>query len=519
MNLKMNVINLKISKKLIYSFGLVVGVLMLVVLFQTYSIIRLSALQKTTTISYADSVRVREISNNLTHVYVVFSDLVVNRNFYDYDKNKAEIDARFESDIKFLERQAVTADEKKKVKTFFDSYKETVSLLNSGYEILKTSGSEISGDIVMFDSGMDSQIASASEYLNSIIAQYNREAENADMIFNNQKTAALLITLIFTSAALALCGILITLIYRYIVGNIRLDVEFTQKLADGNLTERLAVHSNDEFGILASSLNTTADNLESMMQNIKSGMTVLLQAMEEITDGNQNLAQRTTEQASSVEEIAATIEESTAAYHQNFSNAQTTSSLANKSTELAQSGGALVDEAIVMMNKVNSSSKKISEIIDLINGIAFQTNLLALNAAVEAARAGEQGRGFAVVASEVRNLAQRAAGAAKEIGKLIQESVSDATAGSEKVNSSGNALKEIIESSLSVNRMVAEITEGINEQNSGMTQINSAINDLDSMTQQNAALVEEIASSSEEMQGQANDLNEMISKFRIREKK
>jgi len=364
---------------------------------------------------------------------------------------------------------------------------------------------------------MDSQKASAQEYLSSIINQYNREADEADKIFKNQKNAVLVITLIFTLAALAICGLLIKLIYGYIVKNINHDIKFTQKLSEGNLTERLQVRSKDEFGILAGSLNATTDNLESMMRNIQSGMLVLVQAVEEIATGNQNLAQRTSEQASSVEEIAATIEESTAAYRQNYDNAQATSKLSDKSTGFAKSGGLLVDEAIILMDKVNSSSRKISDIIDLINGIAFQTNLLALNAAVEAARAGEQGRGFAVVASEVRNLAQRTAGASKEIGTLIQESVGNATAGSEKVNSSGTALKEIIQSSMSVNEMVAEIAESMNEQKSGMDMINSAITDLDSMTQQNAALVEEIASSSEEMQGQATDLDAMISRFKIRE--
>lgn len=517
MNIKAYIKDLKISSKLMLCFGIVVGLLMLVVLFQAYSILKLSDSQKITTHSFADSARVKDISNNLTNVYLVFSDLVINRNFYDFEKNITDIKSRQEADLKFLNDRAITDQEKNKVKAFADSYKEIVSLLQSGYDILKVSDSGISGDIIMFDSGMDSQKDSAEEYLNFIINHYKSEAEDADRYFKSQKNAALVITLVFTITALVLCGFLIILIYGYIVGNIKKDVEFSKKLAEGNFTERLDVDSADEFGKLAGSLNATVDNLESMMRNIQSGMLVLIQAVEEIAAGNQNLAQRTSEQASVVEEIAATIEESTAAYRQNYDNAQETRNLSDKSTEFAKSGGGLVEEAIVLMEKVNSSSKKISDIIDLINGIAFQTNLLALNAAVEAARAGEQGRGFAVVASEVRNLAQRTAGASKEIGTLIQESVSNATAGSEKVNSSGAALKEIIQSSVSVNGMVAEIAESMNEQKSGMDVINNAIADLDTMTQQNAALVEEIASSSEEMQGQATDLGALITHFKIRE--
>ncbi len=513
----MRINDMRISTKLVLSFSIVVLILLLVIFFQIYSIVKLSGLQKQVTHIYDNSVHIRDISNNLTNVYTIFSDLVVNRNFYDWDKNISTVKNNFNADVEFLQGMAFSEEDLQKVASFSDSYGQMIMLLEAGHDILKTSDTGVSGDIIIYDSGIDSQRETSQAYLATIIEGYNKEASDADSDFMKQSRLSLIIAVAVTFFALIICGVLITLIYRYIVSNINNDVNYTKKLAEGDFTERLTVSSSDEFGILAGSLNKTAENLESMMRNIQSAMIVLIQAINEIAVGNQNLSQRTAEQASSVEEIAATIEESSAAYRQNYDNAQNTSNIASRSASLAQSGGVLVDEAIVMMDHVSSSSNKISEIIDMINGIAFQTNLLALNAAVEAARAGEQGRGFAVVAGEVRNLAQRSASAAKEIGNLIQESVDNATAGSVKVNSSGTALKEIIESSISVNRMVAEITTGMNEQKAGLDQINSAITDLDSMTQQNAALVEEIASSSEEMQAQAKDLEAMISMFRIRQ--
>ncbi len=509
--------NLKISIKLIISFSAVVSILMLVILYQAYSITRLSALQDKTTLSYSDSVRITDIKNNLTNIYIVFSDLIINHSFYDFEKNKSDINTKFTADIEFLKKRIKNEDERKKNNTFIDSYKDMIVLFESTANILKTTGTVISGEIIIYDQGMISQLTSSEEYLDSIIKEYNHDAESADKLFKRQKASALLITVIFTITALTLCAFLIFLIHRYIIKNIQLNIDFTQKLAMGNLTERLKIKSDDEFGILAGSLNSTTDNIESMIQNIQSGMLLLVEAVADISSGNQNLSQRTSEQASMVEEIASTIEESADAYRQNYENANTTSNLANQSSELAREGGTMVDDAIVMMDKVNSSSRKISEIINLINEIAFQTNLLALNAAVEAARAGDHGRGFAVVAGEVRNLAQRASSASKEIAVLIRESVNNATDGSEKVNLSGEALKKIIDSSLSVNQMVTEITAVMNEQNTGISQINTAITELDSMTQQNAALVEEIASSSEEMHSQAIELKSLISRFKIRD--
>ena len=508
--------NLRLSSKLILSFGIVVALLVMVIGYQIYSISYLKSIQTISATSGMASEKVRDINNNMTNIYAIFSDLLINRNFSEFEQNLDFAKKQREKDMSDLEKHVVTDEDRVRFSDTDASYKEMLDLLEQAYPVVKNSEG-ITGEIMILDAGIDTYRSTVSENIKYFVDEYSNEARNAVQNFNNQYRFSLIFGVILTVFALLLCAFMIYILYSYIVNNIKKDVDFAGRLADGDLTGRIEIKSGDEFGNLATSLNKTVDNLENMLRNIQSGMTVLVQAVEEIASGNQNLSQRTAEQASSVEEIAATIEESTAAYRQNYDNAKATSTLANKSSELAQSGGTLVDDAIIMMEKVNSSSRKISDIIDLINGIAFQTNLLALNAAVEAARAGDQGRGFAVVAGEVRNLAQRSSEAAKEIGNLIHESVSNATEGSDKVNNSGAALKEIIESSVSVDRMVSEITIGMDEQKSGLDQINSAIIDLESMTQQNAALVEEIASSSEEMRGQAMELNEMVSIFKIKE--
>jgi len=243
----------------------------------------------------------------------------------------------------------------------------------------------------------------------------------------------------------------------------------------------------------------------------------LVRAVEEIASGNENLSQRTSEQASSLEEIAATVEETNASTRQNAGNAKEANSLAENSSKLAVDGGRVVEQAVLSIGEINNSSKKISEIITMINEISFQTNLLALNAAVEAARAGEQGRGFAVVAGEVRNLAQRSAGAAKEIGTLIKDSIDKIDDGTDLVNKSGDALKEIIISAKQVKDIIAEIAASSDEQSRGIDQITTAVNEMDNMTQQNAALVEETAAASEEMSNQAQELLSMVQKFKIRD--
>lgn len=336
----------------------------------------------------------------------------------------------------------------------------------------------------------------------------------------NKETKAAKVSFII-NIILALLSIVMGVIITYILsrsvsGPVNKGLSFAKKIANGDLTERIALNQNDELGLLGKELNKAADVLEHLISDVTLSANNLSLSVTEIANGNQNLSQRTTEQASSLEEIASTMEETSATIKQNSVNANEANTLSQKTSMLAEEGGSLVGDAVMAIEEINKSSVKIGEIISVINDIAFQTNLLALNAAVEAARAGEQGRGFAVVAGEVRNLAQRAAAASKEISNLIRESMEKVTKGTELASKSGESIKEIIAAVNQVNRVVAEIAAASDEQRQGIDQVTTAVTDLDTMTQQNAALVEETASASENMNGQAQDLVVLVEKFKIR---
>lgn len=275
----------------------------------------------------------------------------------------------------------------------------------------------------------------------------------------------------------------------------------------------ILIKRNDEIGQLGSAFHKLGVEVRHTISGIIKSSQLVASSSEQISIDNQNLSQRTSEQASALEEIAATIEEANANIRQSSDNAGEASRISGQSLELAVSGGRIVEEAVKSIGEINESSRKIADIISMINEIAFQTNLLALNAAVEAARAGDQGKGFAVVAGEVRNLAQRAGAAAKEISVLIKDSVDKIESGTELVNKSGEALKEIIQSVKQVSNIVSEMAAASDEQRRGIEQINIAVTEMDTMTQQNAALVEETAAASEEMSGQAGELQARVARF------
>ncbi|GAA5316907.1 MAG: methyl-accepting chemotaxis protein [Candidatus Pelagadaptatus aseana] len=284
-------------------------------------------------------------------------------------------------------------------------------------------------------------------------------------------------------------------------------------MAKGDLTERITRDYQGSFGQLKDDSNTTADKLTEVIGNIRSSAQAITSAANEIAQGNADLSQRTEEQASSLEETASSMEEMTSTVRQSSENAQQANSLSQAAQDKAVEGGEVVSRAVSAMDEINDSSKKISDIIGVIDEIAFQTNLLALNAAVEAARAGEQGRGFAVVAGEVRNLAQRSAAAAKEIKELIRDSVSKIADGSQLVNESGETLTDIVSAVEQVSTMMREISEAAQEQSSGIDQVNTAVSQMDDMTQQNAALVEEASAAGEAMAEQARNMSSMMDFF------
>ena len=286
-------------------------------------------------------------------------------------------------------------------------------------------------------------------------------------------------------------------------------------LAKGDLTEKITNEYHGTFGQLKDDANTTVEKLTEIVGQIQEATEAINTASREIASGNTDLSQRTEEQASSLEETASSMEELTSTVKQNAENAKQANQLAVGASDVAVKGGNVVGQVVQTMTGISESSKKIADIIGVIDGIAFQTNILALNAAVEAARAGEQGRGFAVVATEVRNLAQRSAAAAKEIKELITDSVAKVGTGTQLVDQAGKTMEEIVTSVKRVTDIMSEITAASQEQSSGIEQVSTAVSQMDEVTQQNAALVEEAAAAAESLEEQARNLAETVAIFKL----
>ena len=287
-----------------------------------------------------------------------------------------------------------------------------------------------------------------------------------------------------------------------------------RRMAGGDLSQRIEVSPGADESMLAA-VRTMAAGLSGIIGNVRSGSDTMTHAAQEIAAGNHDLSSRTEQQAASLERTAASMQELTETVQRNAESATQASELASTASEVAARGGAVVERVVSTMDEITHSSKKIAEIIGVIDGIAFQTNILALNAAVEAARAGEQGRGFAVVAGEVRSLAQRSADAAKEIKSLISDSVERVETGSRLVQDAGSTMNDVVSSVARVATLITEITAAASEQSRGIREVNGAVGQLDQMTQQNAALVEQAAAAASSLEQQAGALQQAVATFRV----
>ncbi|WP_146009812.1 methyl-accepting chemotaxis protein [Janthinobacterium sp. ROICE36] len=345
-------------------------------------------------------------------------------------------------------------------------------------------------------------------------ARARAAAEQASGVYQASRSFMIALVLGSVAAGLALGALITRGLTRQLGGEPAYAVRIAGAIAGGDLTINIRTASDDSDSLLFA-MKSMRDKLVGIVSQVRSGTDTINTASGEIAQGNLDLSSRPEEQASSLEETASSMEQLTSAVRQNADNARQANVLAGAASEVAGKGGAVVGQVVQTMESINASSRKIVDIIGVIDGIAFQTNILALNAAVEAARAGEEGRGFAVVASEVRNLAQRSASAAKEIKTLIGDSVEQVEIGSKLVHDAGKTMDQVVASVRQVADIMQEITAASAEQSAGIEQVNQAVLQMDQVTQQNAALVEEAAAAAASLQEQAHTLTELVGVFRL----
>ncbi|RII25437.1 MAG: methyl-accepting chemotaxis protein [Geobacter sp.] len=426
-----------------------------------------------------------------------------------------ELSAEISKNVELLDKTFTNPDEKALLKEFSDT-RTVFRPLISKITDLSMAGNDAEA-LSIYNGDATSAALAENSAINKLVDYKIKQAKTV----SDQNTAMAASAIKFT-LVLAIIGIILAIgfgifITRIITIPLQEAVHTAQLVADGDLTSRVEPKYTDETGQMLLALKNMNANLVNIVGEVRNGADSIATATEQISAGNADLSQRTEEQASALEETASSMEELTSTVKQNADNAQQANQLAISASGVAVKGGDVINRVVHTMGSISDSSRKISDIIGVIDGIAFQTNILALNAAVEAARAGEQGRGFAVVAAEVRSLAQRSASAAKEIKALIEDSVRKVEDGSKLVEEAGHTTQEIVTSIKRVTDIMAEISAASLEQSSGIEQVNTAITQMDDVTQQNAALVEEAAAAAESLEDQARQLVHAVTRFKLDE--
>jgi methyl-accepting chemotaxis protein len=454
---------------------------------------------------------VSEVHSNVYRTFTWLSTLKEDRIAQITNEQKRRIDEVVAKVGQFGADAATGAEERK--------------LAESIVQVLRTYSRDFAAAIeigtVDFNTGMssmqsvDAKLQAVLKDLHALVQIEERLAresyDSARSAFENVVLAflAVLALSLVVSAAMTI------LMSRVIVRPLRKAIVAAGRIAGGDLASDIHVAGRDETAELLRALADMQNNLRSLVAEVAAGARTVADTSGQIAQGNADLSQRTEEQASTLEETASSMEELTSSVTQNAQNARQASERAVNASEVARQGGQVVGQVVSTMDGISQASRKIVEIIGVIDGIAFQTNILALNAAVEAARAGEQGRGFAVVAAEVRNLAQRSATAAKEIKGLIGDSVDKVQAGTRLVDAAGRTMEQIVGSVKEVSDLLAEIAAATQEQSSGIGQVNTAVAQMDGVVQQNAALVEQAAAATESMKQQAAALLDQVSRFDV----
>ncbi len=512
-----NLFQLSIAPRLGLAFGVLLLTTAAVVLF---GISRMSNLNQSLTLIGEDRVpKVEQVVTIVEHTNLIARELRNALIFDDPAKVGAslEIAAKAHDDTsRAIESLAPTlvSEEGKKRLALMTLTRSPFVLAQAQFTELVRAGKSVEATGFLGDSLRPAQLAYLATLKDIQDYQFRLvddavKAGQAEMLFSRSVMFGLLAAMVLVSAA---CGWLIA---RSIVTPLQRAVVSTGRIAEGDLREVLQAEGRDETAELLRAVGRMQDSLRTVVGQVRSGVDSITTASAEIAAGNLDLSQRTEEQASSLQQTAAAMEQLTGTVAQSADKARQANQLAQAASSAASNGGEVVREVVGTMEQISASSKRISEIIGTIDGIAFQTNILALNAAVEAARAGEQGRGFAVVATEVRTLAQRSANAAKEIKTLIADSTEKVDAGGRQAGRAGMAMDDIVNQVRRVTDLVAEISSAAVEQSSGIGQVNQAVAQMDQVTQQNAALVEESAAAAQSLSAQAQDLSNVVAVFKM----
>jgi methyl-accepting chemotaxis protein len=480
---------------------------------------RLAELQDQGVLKANAAAQIKHDSSLGAQAYRVIADTYINRNFEEVQKKWADIKVEFDASFVLANKIADTAEEKAALQDATVAYQEIRTLYEGKYlELSKANAPR--DELGAVDDAVDKQVDRFDAAYTKLVKGLQDEATALDQAFDAETHAARIKMVASIAVGGFLLALLTQLISRSITGQLGMELReataLAHSIAEGDLTHNFT-HGSTDPGSLASALDHMLGTLKSIVTNVRQGSENVATASAEIAQGNHDLSSRTEQQASALEQTAASMEQLGSQVKQNADNARQANALALSASHVAVSGGDVVGQVVETMKGINDSSRRIADIISVIDGIAFQTNILALNAAVEAARAGEQGRGFAVVASEVRSLAGRSADAAKEIKALISASVERVEQGTALVDKAGETMIEVVGSIRRVTDIMGEISAASSEQSAGVSQVGEAVTHMDQATQQNAALVEEMAAAASSLKGQAQDLVQVVAIFKLSE--